>query len=65
MSSAQSLRECECAGRKHTSANLDAYGDWIEICSDAQDLKTDIRIISIFSAGSELTYPEIPSRLLF
>jgi hypothetical protein len=42
MSSAQSLRECECAGRKHTSASLDPYGDRLEICSDAQDLKTHL-----------------------
>src|SRR3984893_5598411 len=49
MPSAQSLRECECAGRKHTSANLDPYGDWIEICSDAQNLKTHLPIISILS----------------
>jgi len=65
MPSAQSLRECECAGRKHTSANLDPYGDRLEICSDAQDLKTHLPIISIFSARSERTYPEIPSRFLF
>ena len=65
MPSAQSLRECECAGRKHTSADLDPYGDWIEICSDAQDLKTHFLIISVFSARSEETYPEMPSRFLF
>jgi hypothetical protein len=61
--SAQSLREC--AGRKHTSANLDPSRDWVEICSDAQDLKTHLPIISIFSTRSELTYPEIQSRSLF
>src|ERR1700730_9673234 len=65
MPSAQSLRDCECAGRKHTSANLDPYGDWIEICSGAQDLKAHRPIISICTARSELTYPEIQSRSLF
>jgi hypothetical protein len=64
MTSAQSLRECECAERKHTFANLDPCGDWIEICSDAQNLKTHLPVISVFSACSELTYPEIPSRFL-
>jgi hypothetical protein len=37
--SVQSLRECECAERKHTFANLDPCANLIEICSDAQDLK--------------------------
>src|ERR1700688_3706875 len=50
------LRDCECAGRKDTSANLDSYGDWIAIWSDAQNLKTHLRIISIFSARSEVPY---------
>jgi hypothetical protein len=51
--SAQPLREC--AGRKHISANLDPSRDWVEICSDAQDLKTHLPIISICTARANLS----------
>ena len=55
------------------SANAQRESTHSQICdprgvgdsSGVQNLKTHRPIISIFSACSELTYPEIPSRFLF
>jgi hypothetical protein len=56
MSSAQSLRECECAGRRQISANLDPYGDWIEIRSDAQVLVLNCCQLHILAAKNRRSF---------
>jgi hypothetical protein len=51
MPSAQSLRGCECAGRKRTFTKPDAMGDGIKIRS-AQNLKTSPVIVILGKWGA-------------